>query len=343
MFIRPVLNFPRLLAIAFAAVAFTTASHASPTDGERVLEKLAALEARISALETENRTIKREAAEARAQARNATDQRVRLSNAAVASRPVAGLAYKASFVEPSSIGWAGAYWGATAGGAATKSNVISAERDTQAFPTNPAPFGVNGIDLLGTSRGRNAGGLLDVFAGWSAQVSNFVVGGQLEATAADLNFTSAGVKTFTYFNGNGPTGQSAVGDFRPQVASRWMASALMRAGVLLNEQTLIYGIGGWTGAQFEARNVTDNTFYQPSEIFWANGWTAGAGVERKLNSNWSVRAEYRYTDFGTVRTNDHFQWTSTFPGTQTADRRTQYDLSMQSGRIGFAYAFNPLR
>jgi opacity protein-like surface antigen len=197
--------------------------------------------------------------------------------------------------------------------------------------------------MLGTSRGHNAGGLLDVFAGWNAQVSNFVVGGQLEATAADLNFSAAGIKSGRYIDANGPTAQSAVGDFRPQVASRWMASALMRAGVLLNEQTLIYGIGGWTGAQFEARNVTDNAFYQPSETFWANGWTAGAGVERKLSSNWSVRAEYRYTDFGTVRTNDHFQWTSTLPATQTADRRTQYDLSMQSGRIGFAYAFNPLR
>ena len=69
---------------------------------------------------------------------------------------------------------------------------------------------------------------------------------------------------------------------------------------------MVYVIGGWTGAHFEARNVTDNAFYQPSETFWANGWTAGAGVERKLSSNWSVRAEYRYTDFGTVRTNDAY-------------------------------------
>src|SRR5260221_5950611 len=94
MFIRSVFNFSRLSVIAFAAVVFTTASHASPTDGDRILEKLAALEARISTLETENRTIKREAAEARAEARNAIDQRVRLSNAAITPKPAAGLAYK---------------------------------------------------------------------------------------------------------------------------------------------------------------------------------------------------------------------------------------------------------
>jgi outer membrane immunogenic protein len=337
MFIRLVMHFSRLLIFA-VALSFSTAVHASAADNERILEKLAALEARISTLEAENRAIKRDAAEARAQGRNAIDQHVWLATPAVPSKSVA---YKASVEQPSS-GWTGAYWGASAGGAATRSNVLSAERDVQAFPANPPPFGVNGMDMLGTSRGSKAGGLLDVFAGWNAQVSNFVVGGQLEATSADLNFNSAGAKTFTYFDANGPTGQSAVGDFRPQVVSHWMASALIRAGILLNEKTLLYGIGGWSGGQFEARNVTDNAFYQPSETFWANGWTAGAGIERKLDSNWSVRAEYRYTSFGTVRVNDHYLFNSTFVSTQTSDRRTQYDLSMQSGRIGVAYSFNPL-
>lgn len=28
------------------------------------------------------------------------------------------------------------------------------------------------------------------------------------------------------------------------------------------------------------------------------GWTAGAGIEYAIDNNWSVRAEYRYTDFG---------------------------------------------
>jgi long-subunit fatty acid transport protein len=68
-----------------------------------------------------------------------------------------------------------------------------------------------------------------------------------------------------------------------------MTSALLRAGVLLDDRTLIYGVGGWTSAQFEAHNVTDNPFYQPVENFWVNGWTARGGVERKLDSNWSVR------------------------------------------------------
>jgi opacity protein-like surface antigen len=223
--------------------------------------------------------------------------------------------------------------------------VHSSQRDLQAFPGNTSPFNVTGYDVLGQASASNGGGVIDVFAGWNTRLSNFVVGGQLEATAGALNFNSNGSKAYTYFDANGPTGSTANGDFRPQVTSRWMASALLRAGVVLNDRTLVYGIGGWTGAQFEARNLTDNAFYQPVESFWANGWTAGAGIERQLDSNWSVRAEYRYTGFAVVRTSDHFnfQFVGPAPGAQSSQRQTQFDQSMQSGRIGFAYAFNPLR
>jgi opacity protein-like surface antigen len=113
------------------------------------------------------------------------------------------------------------------------------------------------------ARSRGGGGVvIDVFAGWNEQLSSsLVIGAQLEASAANLNFSSAGTRTYAYFDTSGPTGQTAVGDFRPQVASRWMATALLRAGVLLNDQTLVYGLGGWSLAQFEARNLSDNSFF----------------------------------------------------------------------------------
>ena len=134
----------------------------------------------------------------------------------------------------------------------------------------------------------------------------------LEATVSDLNFNSAGTRTYTYFNGSGPTGQTAVSDFRPQVSSNWMASALLRAGFLVDDKTLIYGIGGLTLAQFQGRNLADNSFYQLDETFMASGWTAGAGIERKLDSHWSVRGEYRYTNFGNHSSNGQFNFASTF-------------------------------
>jgi outer membrane immunogenic protein len=299
------------------------------------------LEARIAALEIKNREYKRDTEVATAQASAATDRSFKLSNAAIPSKAV-----RSYSIEPTPSGWTGAFWGASAGGAATRSSVVSSERYSSTFAGGAPPNNITGVDMLGSSGpGHSDGGLIDVFAGWNIQVSNLVVGAQLEATISNLNFSSAGTKTYTFCNGGGPTGQTAIGDFRPQVASRWMASALVRAGFLLDDQTLLYGLGGWTIAQFEARNVTDNPFFQPSEMFLANGWAAGAGVERKLDSNWSVRAEYRYTNFGTARTNDHFNYQVLTPaaGTQTNQRQVQYEQSMQTGRIGFAYAFNPLR
>ena len=319
---------------------------AEPSSADLVLQKIAALEARVAALEVKNREYKRDADEARTQAKLANEKLSKVGGA-VPNNVASALAYKASPTDhPVLVDWTGAYWGASAGGAVTRSSVISTERDIQAFPANPPPFTVNGFDALGnSSASAGFGGLIDLFAGWNVRISRAVVGAQLEATAANLNFSSSGQKAYTYFVATGPTGLTAVGDFRPQVASRWMTSVLLRAGFLLDDNTLLYGIGGWTGSQFEARNVTDNPFYQPVETFWANGWTAGAGIERKLDSSWSVRAEYRYTDFGTSKTNDRFLFTSGPPasGTQTSDRQTHYSQSMQAGRIGFAYAFNPLK
>ena len=337
------LNIRPTTALACIATSLSLSGIAkADSSADRILEKMAALEARVAALESKNREYKRDADEARTQAKLATEKLSKLSGA-VPNNVASAMAYKAGPNDhPALVSWTGVYWGASAGGAATRSKVISAERNLQAFSNT-----VTGYDILGNSSASNGfGGLIDLFAGWNIQISRAVVGAQIEATASDLNLSSSGSKTNTYFNAAGPIGLTAAGDFRPQVASRSMASALLRAGVLLDDNTLAYGLGGWTGSQFETRNVTDSPFNQPVETFWANGWTAGGGIERKLDSSWSVRAEYRYTDFGTSRTNDHFLFTAGPPPsaqTQTSDRQTSYSQSMQSGRIGFAYAFNPLR
>ncbi|WP_245315747.1 outer membrane protein [Bradyrhizobium yuanmingense] len=225
--------------------------------------------------------------------------------------------------------------GASAGGAATRSQTNSVERATN------GPSGFIASDLSGPAS--NAGGFIDVFAGGDVQVSRLVLGGQLEASISDLNFSSTGTRAYSYFDAGGPTGATATGDYRPQLTARWRASALLRAGVLLDDNTLLYGLGGWTFGRFEARNVTDNPFYQPNEAFWANGPTGGVGIERKLDSNWRIRAEYRYTRFDGVRTQDQYAFTSGGITTQAYTRSSLYDQSVQSGRIGFAYAFNPLR
>lgn len=330
----------RKIVIALAATFQILAgnAYASSLDSDAVLEKLAALEARVAALEIKNKEYKRELEQARSQLRAEPARDIRQANAALPVK--APVPVPTSPAQPS---WTAVFWGGSAGGAATKASTRSDERTTQGNTGNAPPFdlfGFNSLDLSGTAK--NGGGFVDLFAGGDVQVSRLVFGGQLEATVADLNFSSSGMRSLAYFNSAGPTGVTATGDYRPQVTTHWMASALVRAGVLLDENTLLYGLGGWTFAQFEARNVTDNPFYQPNETFWASGPTGGVGIERRLDTNWRIRAEYRYTRFDTARTQDQFNWVSG-AATQTYARGTQYDQSMQSGRIGFAYAFNPVR
>ncbi|MGY2906977.1 outer membrane protein [Bradyrhizobium sp. URHC0002] len=327
-------------ALATLLLLLTDNARANSLNAERLLEKLAALEARVVALETKNRQYKRELEQGRTQQRTQLPQNVGQANAAM---PAKDLAPNQLSQTSTATGWTGIFWGASAGGAATKSSTTSSERAAQIFPGNTPPFDLNGFNTSSVSGPNgNAGGFIDVFAGGDFQLARLVFGGQFEATASDLNFSSSGTRSYAYFNATGPTGVTATGDYRPQVTSRWMASALLRAGVLVDDLTLLYGIGGWTVAQFEARNLTDNPFYQPNESFWANGPTAGVGIERKLDSNWRLRAEYRYTKFDTAHTQDRFAFVSG-PNSQTYSRSTQFDQSMQSGRIGFAYSFNPLR
>lgn len=73
------------------------------------------------------------------------------------------------------------------------------------------------------------------------------------------------------------------------------ASARGRLGVAV-DRALFYATGGAAFAQFH-----DSYFNGGAVIGGAAtrvGWTVGAGVEYAVTPNWSLRAEYRYTDFG---------------------------------------------
>jgi outer membrane immunogenic protein len=237
--------------------------------------------------------------------------------------------------------WSGIYFGGTLGGAWTRSHIASAEKYTAYFPTNSPQYKVSGNTIAADSSGDNTGALLDVFLGANLVFGSFLVGVQLEGTLSDANFNSSGTRAYSYFDAYGLTGQTATGDFRPHVHSRWMLSALTRAGVLLNPATLLYASGGWTGGRFDYQNLTNNTFFEPDEVFWANGVSAGGGLERMIGSNWTLRAEYRYTQFWSVDVSNNFNFASSFPSAQTNSIQTSFRNSMQVGRIGISYLVPP--
>lgn len=68
-----------------------------------------------------------------------------------------------------------------------------------------------------------------------------------------------------------------------------------RVGVAF-DRALIYATGGVAFASI--RNEVFAPPFASSTSTTRAGWTVGAGVEYAIDNNWSVRAEYRYTDYG---------------------------------------------
>lgn len=109
--------------------------------------------------------------------------------------------------------------------------------------------------------------------------SNFVVGleGDVEGTSA---------KAYGYY------GASALDYYKEQI----QGSVRGRLGYAV-DRVLFYATGG---AAFGGLN---NNYYNGAlaPVSYSHtrvGYTVGGGVEYAINNNWSVRAEYRYTDFG---------------------------------------------
>lgn len=65
-----------------------------------------------------------------------------------------------------------------------------------------------------------------------------------------------------------------------------------RLGLLTSPTTLWYGLAGYTQAQFDL-NSTIGSLNVPD----FNGYFVGGGVESQLHMGWSLRAEYRFTQF----------------------------------------------
>ena len=68
------------------------------------------------------------------------------------------------------------------------------------------------------------------------------------------------------------------------------------------------------------------------------GWTVGGGIEYAVTNNWFVKAEYRYTDFGTI--NEALfsgQLNTLFPGASIVGNRKVTGNQVQ---VGFDYKFD---
>jgi outer membrane immunogenic protein len=148
------------------------------------------------------------------------------------------------------------------------------------------------------SNGALAGGQV----GYNWQLGHVVTGVEGDFDWSHISGTSALLTPF-------PLGFPANGEpfWTFAIRNDWLATVRGRLGYDVGG-TLIYGTGGVAFGDFhETHAVVDTPFAActpPCATATLNetrvGWTAGAGVERALSNNWSIKAEYLYVSFAGV-------------------------------------------
>jgi outer membrane immunogenic protein len=165
--------------------------------------------------------------------------------------------------------WTGFYLGVGGGGGATNSDLKAA---------------ANIEDLAGSAEAKGLGGMGGfgtVQVGYDRQLdSRFVVGAFF-----DYDFASIDSK----LKGSVGLGEETYSLNLPfNLTDSWTAGG--RAGYLVNPNTLVYGLGGYTEAHFDLPTGAHNSTF--------TGWTAGAGFETSIAGPWYLKGEYRFTQLG---------------------------------------------
>lgn len=114
---------------------------------------------------------------------------------------------------------------------------------------------------------------------------------------------------------------TALGGITTTEDINWFATVRGRLGWAMGEW-MPYITGGWAHA-----NATRTTSVGlQSATRGHSGWTAGAGVEWAFAPNWTVKAEYKYIDFGSA--------TYVFTGPDPV-----VNLTIHSVELGLNYKF----
>ncbi len=104
-----------------------------------------------------------------------------------------------------------------------------------------------------------------------------------------------------------------------------------RVGIAWN-RALFFAAGGVAFGTLQNTSTYTLSGYSHTYNTEKVGWTVGGGVEYAITNNWSVRAEYRYTDYGNINEVEAFSTGGAYSVT-----KHETDNKMQ---IGFSYKFD---
>jgi len=200
--------------------------------------------------------------------------------------------------------WVGPYVGLQAG-------YVWGDADTSSYwDDGSEAFSLNGFNVDGFAGG--------IFAGYMWQVGN----GILIGIEGEGNWASADDKITRI--------DEEIYEWGAEVTQEWDASLRLRAGKQMGDY-LLYITGGiaWAGVNIDAFTSWDSEQGTDHDAT-LTGWTAGAGVERKINDNIHCRIQYRYSDYGDDT------WSLAYPNDPTKGK-IEYKNHMFT--VGLSYHF----
>jgi outer membrane immunogenic protein len=160
------------------------------------------------------------------------------------------------------------------------------------------PFGAG--TFLSTSIGGTPSGVIGgANVGYNYQINQWVLGLEGSVDGTSLSNTAAAI----FPDGTTLSAHSTAdiqGSIRGKLGVAW-------------DRALIYATGGVAFGGFNTDVSIANTgalnggnpFFASGNVSSTRvGWTVGGGIQYAVTNNWSVFAEYRYTNFGSIRENN---------------------------------------
>lgn len=190
------------------------------------------------------------------------------------------------------------------------------------YSAGRSEYGVYELDMLRVFADPDPRGYLaGVHAGYNSQFSNgLVLGGE-----ADLSYSASDGSGGAYLVL--PWGNVPDPDLRVDAKVKWTGSARARLGYAM-DRLLPYVTAGVAVARIESDLFVAGNSVQPRNDTLV-GWSLGMGAEYAVTEKVSLRAEYRYSDYGAHASNlPHF---GNLPATM--------DLKAQDVRFGISYKF----
>lgn len=232
--------------------------------------------------------------------------------------------------------WNGFYVGGNVGGtfgdatARTNANATGNTYFANSSITSLAANGKQSLSPVGFTGG--------IQGGLNRQIGNWVVGVEGDF---GTDTSSDDKSTTVVYPCCGPSTYT----LKQKVSTDWAMSVRPKIGYAFNNtfvgDVLGYVTGGLVVSQMNYKstfsdNFGQNAYENVSKSDLAVGWSIGLGTEIALDSRWSVRPEYMYTDYGSVSS------TGTLNGTAGATDPMSHSAELVSNiiRVGVNYKLN---